>query len=405
MKKLISILLAVLILFSLVSAVAYVSAETTEKIYFEKPAKWAGTIFYTHIFEATGDQDSFFGWQSKKEQLTEEDGKYVYDLSVLNDSRAQISGGLKENKDYTIIFSDNVGNETCGIMFNTNCIGDTARVVSESATFENVVDSTKHSYELGWTANSEKYGIPLTITSVGTVQGKFIPKDTTINDIINQWDNDYPDYPNVSSFSPQSSARNHNTRLNELREELPYRALNGEFLYVGGGVYQEPLTEIVVTVPTIRPHPHVFLEKEAGTVYLKGKMKIPCRVFEPYKKTTYTSSNTKVAKVNSNGVVTGLKAGKAVITIRNYNSSAKYTLTVKKPFLNKKSVSIKRGKKFTLKITGRVGRAKFSSSNKKIATVNSKGKITVKKKAKKGKTVTISVKTNGITLKCKVKVK
>ncbi len=212
---------------------------TSGKVYFEKPAKWAGTIFYTHIFEATGDQTSFFGWQSKKEALKEEDGKYVYDLSILDDSSAQISGGLKAGKDYTIMFSDNVGNESCGIMFNTNCIGDTAKVVSDTASFENNVDSTKHSYELSWTANAQKYGIPLMITSVGTVQGSFMAKGSTTADLIKTWDKDYPDYPNVSSFSPQSSARDHNTRLAELKTQLAKLVADGKVYYIGGGQFTE----------------------------------------------------------------------------------------------------------------------------------------------------------------------
>ena len=77
------------------------------------------------------------------------------------------------------------------------------------------------------------------------------------------------------------------------------------------------------------------------------------------------------------------------------------TYWVKNPTLNKNSVSIRKGKTFTLKIAGKIGTARFTSSNKKIATVNTKGKITAKKKG----TVTIKVKTNGITLVCKVKVK
>ena len=55
----------------------------------------------------------------------------------------------------------------------------------------------------------------------------------------------------------------------------------------------------------------------------------------------------------------------------------------------------------TLKITGKIGKATFKSSNKKVASVNVAGKITAKKKG----TCTITVKTNGITLKCKVTVK
>ena len=76
-------------------------------------------------------------------------------------------------------------------------------------------------------------------------------------------------------------------------------------------------------------------------------------------------------------------------------------MTVKNPTLNKTKRTLKKGRTFTLKIKGGVGKAKFKSKNSKIATVSSKGVIKAKKK---GNTV-ITVKTNGITLKCKIKVK
>ncbi|MDD6709606.1 MAG: Ig-like domain-containing protein [Ruminococcus sp.] len=47
------------------------------------------------------------------------------------------------------------------------------------------------------------------------------------------------------------------------------------------------------------------------------------------------------------------------------------------------------------------GKVTFKSSNTKVATVNAKGKVVAKKKGN----ATITVKANGITLKCKVKVK
>lgn len=212
---------------------------TSGKVYFVKPDKWVGTIVYCHIFEATGDQTSFYGWQTKKEKCTEEGGKFVYDLSILDNSAAQISGGLKSGSDYNIMFSDNSGNESCAIMFNTHCIGDTAKIVSDERTFENAVDSTKKSWELSWTNNADKYGVPLQITSVGTIQGKFISSDNTIDKIIATWDKDYPSYPNAQSFSPQSSARDHKTRLAELKTEMHKMAADGKVYLVGGGVYSE----------------------------------------------------------------------------------------------------------------------------------------------------------------------
>jgi hypothetical protein len=78
-----------------------------------------------------------------------------------------------------------------------------------------------------------------------------------------------------------------------------------------------------------------------------------------------------------------------------------FTVTVKNPTLNVKSKQLKPNKTFTLKITGKIGKATFTSGNSKIAKVNSSGKVIAKKKGN----TTILVKTNGITLNCKVKVK
>ena len=206
------------------------------KVYFKKPDAWKGTIFYTHIWD-TETGTSFFGWQNKKEKLTEEDGKLSYDLSVLSDPKAQLEGGFKSGVNYTIMFSDNVGNETCGLMFNSNCVGDTAYLTSNEKSFENTEDSTKHSYPIAWTTNAKKYGIPLQITSVGTIQGEFVSLDRTPDQIIAAWDEGFPSYPSKDSYSPQSSARDHKTRLAEIKEEFKKLVAEGKVLIVGGGVY------------------------------------------------------------------------------------------------------------------------------------------------------------------------
>ncbi|MDD6646162.1 MAG: leucine-rich repeat protein [Oscillospiraceae bacterium] len=154
-------------------------------------------------------------------------------------------------------------------------------------------------------------------------------------------------------------------------------------------------------IPTTVKKTTVTLAKSSATVYRTGKTAIKATVKNGKGKTTYKSSNTKVAKVTSKGVVTGVSKGTAKITVANNGVKKVFTIKVINPTLNKNSVSIKKGKTFTLKIAGKIGTAKFTSSNKKIATVNANGKITAKKKG----TVTIKVKTNGITLVCKVKVK
>ncbi|MDD6645515.1 MAG: Ig-like domain-containing protein [Oscillospiraceae bacterium] len=141
------------------------------------------------------------------------------------------------------------------------------------------------------------------------------------------------------------------------------------------------------------------------TLYVTGTTKIKATVKNGKGKTTYKSSNTKIAKVNSKGKVTAIKQGTAKITVTNNSVSKTLTVKVINPKLNRTSVLIGRGKSYILKIIGKIGTASFSSSNKRICTVNSKGNITVNKKARKGKTVTITVNTNGIKLTCKVKVK
>ena len=146
----------------------------------------------------------------------------------------------------------------------------------------------------------------------------------------------------------------------------------------------------------------VILPKNKGTVFVKGTLKIKAVVKNANGMTTFTSSDSKVATVNSKGVVKGLKAGKVSVTVGNNNVFKKYSLTVKNPTLNTKKTTLEVGEKLTLKINGKVGKAKFKSSNCKVATVNKKGLITAKKKG----SAKITVTTNGnVKLSCKVKVK
>lgn len=154
--------------------------------------------------------------------------------------------------------------------------------------------------------------------------------------------------------------------------------------------------------PDTLPKPGIKLTKSSASLYVKKTADIKAAVKNSYdSKLKYKSSNTKVAKVSSKGKITALKKGAATITVSNSEASAVFKVTVKNPNLNKTSKTIKKGKSFTLKITGKVGTPTFKSGNKKVATVTKSGKITAKKKGK----AIITVKTNGITLKCKITVK
>ena len=118
-------------------------------------------------------------------------------------------------------------------------------------------------------------------------------------------------------------------------------------------------------------------------------------------KITWTSSNKAVATVTTKGVVKGLKAGKATITAKVAGKSLKATITVKGPYLSATTAKLAKGNSITLKVNGAPGaKVTWSSSNKKIATVTSKGVV---KGVKAGK-ATITAKVAGKTLKATVTV-
>ena len=121
-----------------------------------------------------------------------------------------------------------------------------------------------------------------------------------------------------------------------------------------------------------------------------------------YKGVNWYTSNKNVATVNSNGKVTIKHRGKVVITVKakdGSNKSAKCKFTVKQlvtklSYNNKKQVKeVYKNKKMKFAVTVVPSNANnkkltYSSSNKKVATVNSKGII----KGIKAGTVTITAK-------------
>ena len=115
------------------------------------------------------------------------------------------------------------------------------------------------------------------------------------------------------------------------------------------------------------------------------------------KKLKWTTSNSKVATVSQSGKITAMGKGTATIKAITLDGTQKYAIckvTVKQPVtsvkLNKKSATLKvkgnaKQKTVTLKATVNPKNANnkavsWKSSNTKIATVNSKGKVTAKKK-------------------------
>ena len=125
-------------------------------------------------------------------------------------------------------------------------------------------------------------------------------------------------------------------------------------------------------------------------------------------------SNKKLAVVSKKGKITGKKVGKTRITVI-YSNGKRKILTLKvqrgavkttRLSLNKGSITLTRkGKSFRLKVTVTpvTSRQKvtYRSSNPKVATVNSKGKIVARKRG----TAVITVRSGNRKATCKVRVK
>ena len=174
------------------------------------------------------------------------------------------------------------------------------------------------------------------------------------------------------------------------------------------------LTSGVIPVPT---EPESIELSPGGTVTLYTNETLRLSVsFEPEgteAELTWKSSRKKIAKVDQNGVVTPVKKGSAIITVRTDNGlSASMKVKVadppkpKKVVLNRSgTIELKVGETLQLKATlspkKAASRLSWYTSRKTIATVSKKGLV----KAKREGTATITVKTaNGKTARVKVKV-
>lgn len=83
-----------------------------------------------------------------------------------------------------------------------------------------------------------------------------------------------------------------------------------------------------------------------------------------------------------------------------FSFSGTEAMATKQPKLNETEITMKKGETFKLKVSNAGKKITWKSSNSKVVSVKN-GKLTAKKKGK----ATISAKTSGKTLKCKVTVK
>lgn len=147
-----------------------------------------------------------------------------------------------------------------------------------------------------------------------------------------------------------------------------------------------------------------------GATYKKLASSIAVTPVTSKEKVTYSSSNKKVATVSSKGVIKAKKAGTAKITVKS--GKKKVVVTVKVTGVKTTNLSgvpaaknVSKGKSFKIKAIATPKntdeKITFKSSNKKVATVTSKGVV---KCLKKG-TATITVQSGSKKMTCKVTVK
>lgn len=158
----------------------------------------------------------------------------------------------------------------------------------------------------------------------------------------------------------------------------------------------------------------ISVKTNKSTLYILDSANNKAKITTTYngknvtKAAKYKSSNSKIAKVNKNGIVTALRPGTVKITTKYKGKSRTTKVTIKKAklSLNKKTVELNRGQKFTLKaFANKSGisnkNIKWTSSNSNIVSVNKNGVLITKKNG----TTTITCKTTIGKVSAKVVVK
>lgn len=176
--------------------------------------------------------------------------------------------------------------------------------------------------------------------------------------------------------------------------EWYYLHADGKYDTTAGSTYEVKDVTAVITTKNV-------------SVYPGKTAKINVKYTNTTAQTTkvWSSSNTKVATVNQNGVVKGVKAGKAKITLTVQNPGDAQALVLSKDVtvkqyvtsikLNAARKTIYNGKSFVLKAKVNPKNAAnkavtYKSSNRKIATVTAKGVV---KGIKPGRvTITVTAK-------------
>ena len=185
-KRITSVLLALLVSFALVTAAFAADAPDAAepvptKIYFDTTDTGWKEIGYIgfHIWGVDGE--AFFDWGGKKQRGTDEgDGVWSYDLEGHGIN-------LDPEKQYAVIFYSDKGAQTYNLLFDTTCLGDIAYPDPSQIT-ENPEDSNKTTMPAYWRHQDPAVNGPeLKISSIGNVIGSCIPRSTTREEMLTDY--------------------------------------------------------------------------------------------------------------------------------------------------------------------------------------------------------------------------
>lgn len=188
---------------------------------------------------------------------------------------------------------------------------------------------------------------------------------------------------------------------------------------MGTGVMAAPKAKTgkkaaVKTVAITKPDTKTLVMKKGQSFTLKTKVTTSGKKVS--KAVSYKSSNEKIVKVTKKGKLKALKNGKATITVTSKadkKKKATIKVVVKTPVtkvkLDRKEISLTEGETAVVKATvspkkATIKKVSYKSSNKAVAKVNSKGKITAVAEGTAVITVT-SKDGNAKKATCKVTVK
>ena len=174
------------------------------------------------------------------------------------------------------------------------------------------------------------------------------------------------------------------------------------------------------SIPVKVSSPTIKLDRSSVTLYKKIKKRktytIKPIIAGNSKATRYSSSKSSVASVSSSGKVTAKKKGTAVITVTANGVSAKLNITVDTKtkakltvgnsggIVKKNKLTVKKSLKqcrATYQASWQVLSATYKSSKKKVASIDKKGNIKLKKKGTTKITITVDGMKKTYTLRVK----